>query len=305
MGVETKRTHKGKSLLLFPEDYTVVDIETTGFDPMFDEIIEVAGIKYRGRNEVGRFQSLVKPDDGIPDYITALTGITNEMVADAPGIEDVLPRFLEFIGEDIVVGHNVHFDVNFIYDYAEDFELKPFSNDLVDTLRLSRRLYPELQSHKLSALAAHFGVEPDGEHRALADCVTTQKCLSAMEIYAAQNGGISESAEDLYRKLSKTIVAETSDFDPDSLIYGRTFAFTGKLERMTRKEAMQAVVNAGGHCTDGVVAETNYLVLGNNDYCKAIKDGKSAKQKKAEKMKLNGADIESISESVFCDMLGV
>lgn len=305
MGVEAKRAHKGKSLVLFPEDYTVVDIETTGFDPMFDEIIEVAGIKYRGRNEVGRFQSLVKPDDGIPDYITALTGITNEMVADAPGIEDVLPRFLEFIGEDIVVGHNVHFDVNFIYDYAEDFELKPFSNDLVDTLRLSRRLYPELQSHKLSALAAHFGVEPDGEHRALADCVTTQKCLSAMEIYAAQNGGIPESAEDLYRKLSKTIVAETSDFDPDSLIYGRTFAFTGKLERMTRKEAMQAVVNAGGHCTDGVVAETNYLVLGNNDYCKAIKDGKSAKQKKAEKMKLNGADIESISESVFCDMLGV
>lgn len=305
MGVEAKRTHKGKSLVLFPEDYTVVDIETTGFDPMFDEIIEVAGIKYRGRNEVGRFQSLVKPDDGIPDYITALTGITNEMVADAPGIEDVLPRFLEFIGEDLVVGHNVHFDVNFIYDYAEDFELKPFSNDLVDTLRLSRRMYPELQSHKLSALAAHFGVEPDGEHRALADCVTTQKCLSAMEIYAAQNGGIPESAEDLYRKLSKTIVAETSDFDPDSLIYGRTFAFTGKLERMTRKEAMQAVVNAGGHCTDGVVAETNYLVLGNNDYCKAIKDGKSAKQKKAEKMKLNGADIESISESVFCDMLGV
>lgn len=305
MGVETKRTHKGKSLLLFPEDYTVVDIETTGFDPMFDEIIEVAGIKYKGRNEVGRFQSLVKPDDGIPDYITALTGITNEMVADAPGIEDALPRFLEFIGEDIVVGHNVHFDVNFLYDYAEDFELKPFSNDLVDTLRLSRRLYPELQSHKLSALAAHFGVEPDGEHRALADCVTTQKCLSAMDAYAAQNGGIPESAEDLYRKLSKTIVAETSDFDPDSLIYGRTFAFTGKLERMTRKEAMQAVVNAGGHCTDGVVAETNYLVLGNNDYCKAIKDGKSAKQKKAEKMKLNGADIESISESVFCDMLGV
>ena len=305
MGVETKRTHKGKSLLLFPEDYTVVDIETTGFDPMFDEIIEVAGIKYRGRNEVGRFQSLVKPDDGIPDYITALTGITNEMVADAPGIEDVLPRFLEFIGEDIVVGHNVHFDVNFLYDYAEDFGLEPFSNDLVDTLRLSRRLYPELQSHKLSALAAHFGVEPDGEHRALADCVTTQKCLSAMDAYAAQNGGIPESAEDLYRKLSKTIVAETSDFDPDSLIYGRTFAFTGKLERMTRKEAMQAVVNAGGHCTDGVVAETNYLVLGNNDYCKAIKDGKSAKQKKAEKMKLNGADIESISESVFCDMLGV
>lgn len=94
-----KRAYKGKSLVLFPEDYTVVDIETTGFDPMFDAIIEVAGIKYRGKKEVGRFQSLVKPDyNEIPDYITELTGITNEMVADASSINEVLPRFLEFIG---------------------------------------------------------------------------------------------------------------------------------------------------------------------------------------------------------------
>ena len=301
-----KRAYKGQSLVLFPEDYTVVDIETTGFDPMFDAIIEVAGIKYKGKNEVDRFQSLVKPDyNEIPDYITELTGITNEMVADAPSIKEVLPRFLKFIGEDIVVGHNAHFDVNFIYDYAGYLELKPFSNDFVDTLRLSKRLYPELKSHKLSALAAHLDVEADGEHRAFADCVTTQKCLSAMDAYAAQNGGIPALAEDLYRKLSKLVVAETSDFNVDSPVYGRTFAFTGTLERMTRKEAMQAVVNAGGHCTDGVVAETNFLVLGNNDYCKAIKDGKSAKQKKAEKMKLKGSDIETISERVFYDMLGI
>lgn len=301
-----KRAYKGKSLVLFPEDYTVVDIETTGFDPMFDAIIEVAGIKYRGKKEVGRFQSLVKPDyNEIPDYITELTGITNEMVADASSINEVLPRFLEFIGEDVVVGHNAHFDVNFIYDYSGYLELKPFSNDFVDTLRLSRRLYPELKSHKLSALAEHLGVEPDGEHRAFEDCVTTQKCLSAMEACAAQNGGIPALASSSYSRLSKMIVAETSDFDVDSPVYDRTFAFTGTLERMTRKEAMQAIVNAGGHCTDGVIAETNFLVLGNNDYCKAIKGGKSAKQKKAEKMRLSGADIETISESVFYDMLGI
>jgi len=71
---------------------------------------------------------------------------------------------------------------------------------------------------------------------------------------------------------------------------------------MTRKEAMQAVVNAGGHCCDGVVEETNYLVLGNNDYCKAIKGGKSNKQKKAEKMQLSGKDIQIISEDTFYDM---
>lgn len=72
---------------------------------------------------------------------------------------------------------------------------------------------------------------------------------------------------------------------------------------MTRKEAMQAVVNAGGICSDGVISSTNYLVLGNNDYCKSIKDGKSSKQKKAEKMQLAGSDIRTITEDIFYDML--
>ena len=113
---------------------------------MFDAIIEVAGIKYKGKNEVDRFQSLVKPDyNEIPDYITELTGITNEMVADAPSIKEVLPRFLKFIGEDIVVGHNAHFDVNFIYDYAGYLELEAVSNDFVDTLRIEQTTVPRVE----------------------------------------------------------------------------------------------------------------------------------------------------------------
>lgn len=88
----------------------------------------------------------------------------------------------------------------------------------------------------------------------------------------------------------------------NSPLFDKVFVFTGTLERMTRKEAMQLVVDHGGQCGDGVNKKTNYLVLGNNDYCTTIKDGKSTKQKKAEQFKLSGADTEIISENVFYDM---
>lgn len=297
------REHKGKSLLVFPDTYVVMDIETTGLDPRFDEIIEIAGVKYDGNIETGRFQTLVKPECEIDDFITDLTGITNDMVQDAPAIDEVLPDFLAFVGDYTVVGHNINFDVNFIYDNAEYLKLPPFSNDFVDTMRVSRRLYKNMENHKLSTLISYLGVGDTVEHRALSDCISTQQCLVKMREYAEQIGGIPKAAGEIFNKLSKTITPETTEFNPDSPIYGMAFAFTGKLEKMTRKEAMQAVANAGGICCDGVTAATNYLVLGNNDYCKAIKGGKSSKQKKAEKMQLEGSEIAIISENVFCDML--
>lgn len=294
-----KRVNKGTSLLAFPESYVVIDIETTGLDPRFDEIIELAGIKFANGVEIDRFQTLVNAE--IDDFITALTGITSEMLESAPEIDDVLPQFLAFVGNSPIVGHNVNFDVNFIYDNAEYLGLPAFSNDFIDTLRISRKLYKDLENHKLSTLAAHLCVGDTVEHRAIADCICTQQCFAKMKDYAKQIGGIPQPH--LSKTLAKHISAETTVFDEDSPVFGMAFAFTGRLDRMTRKEAMQAVANAGGICCDGVTAATNYLVLGINDYCKAAKGTKSAKQKKAEKMQRAGAAIAIISEDVFYDML--
>lgn len=294
-----KREHKGTSLLTFPESYVVIDIETTGLDPRFDEIIELAGIKYSNGVETERFQTLVNAE--VDDFITELTGITNEMLKDAPEISNVLPRFLAFVGDNPIVGHNVNFDINFIYDNAEYLGLEPFSNDFIDTMRISRRLYKDMENHKLSTLIAYLGVGDIVEHRALSDCISTQQCLAKMKDYADQIGGIPQPLS--FNTLSKHITAETTNFNEDSPVFGMAFAFTGRLERMTRKEAMQAVANAGGICCDGVTAATNYLVLGINDYCKAAQGTKSAKQKKAEKMQHAGASITTISEDVFYDML--
>ena len=299
------REQKGKSLLSFPESYVVIDLETTGLDPRYDEIIEIAGIRFDNGVEAERFQTLVNPRREIDPFITELTGITDEMLEDAPKIDVVLPEFLKFIGDSVLIGHNVNFDINFLYDNAEYLLLPPVSNDFIDTMRISRRLYKEMLNHKLETLITYLGVGDTVEHRALGDCIFTQQCFQKMKLYVQETGVSLDAYWEHYASLSKTIKAETSVFDPDSPIYGMSFAFTGKLERMTRKEAMQAVVNAGGICCDNVVAETNYLVLGNNDYCKSIQGGKSNKQKKAEKMQLNGANIATISEDVFYDMLSV
>ena len=106
-----------------------------------------------------------------------------------------------------------------------------------------------------------------------------------------------------HRIKAKDISSDCNDFDMNNPIFDKECVFTGKLDKMTRKEAMQIVADLGGKNRDSVTKETNYLILGNNDYCKSITDGKSSKQKKAESYKLKGQDIEILSEDVFYDII--
>ena len=301
------RPNKGKSLLIFPEDYTVIDIETTGLDPKWDEIIELAALRVRGGNVVDRFQTLVRPTHDIDEFIEELTGITNRSLLTAPFIAQALPGYLDFIGDDVVVGHNAHFDVNFIYDAAERFCGIAFRNDIVDTMRLARHILPDLSGHSLSNVSHALGVVRQGEHRSLVDCETTYAVLEALR----NTGYVFHADSRGYRIHRSTkaadITAEEGLEQPDNPLYGKVCVFTGVLS-ITRKDAMQAVENIGGICADSVTKKTNFLILGNNDYCVSIKDGKSAKQKKAEALILNGQDLQILSESVFfeyIDQIGI
>lgn len=294
------RPGKGRSLLTFPQDYTVIDIETTGLDPQWNEIIELSGLRVRGGEVQDSFSSFVKPENEISDFITQLTGITNDDVADAPAICDVLPGFLDFIGSDVIVGHNVHFDVNFIYDAAANCCGRTVSNDIVDTVRIARHVLPKLQHHRLADVAAALGVDQAGAHRALVDCQTTHAVLQALRATGYDLGAAARLA--FHGVKAADITAEVGMERPDSPLFGKVCVFTGALG-IPRKEAMQAVVNMGGICGDSVTAKTNFLILGNNDYCKAIKDGKSAKQKKAESLILKGQDLQILSETAFFDLI--
>lgn len=161
--------------LEFPSDYTVIDIETTGLSCDKCEIIELSALKIRNFRVVDKFSSLVKPKGQINSFITSLTGISNEMVKEASSITSVLPKFIEFVSSDILLGHNVSFDLRFIkYNVKKYFNLD-FENKSLDTMRISRKYCKNLKSHKLETLANFYNISTKGHHRALNDCVMTNE----------------------------------------------------------------------------------------------------------------------------------
>ena len=107
----------------------------------------------------------------IPERISKLTGITDDMVAGSPSFKEALADFIEFAGDDVLVGHNIgSFDLKFIQRDAQKFFESQLGNDYIDTLPLSRMYLPDIPSHALTELAFHYGISPEGAHRALNDC---------------------------------------------------------------------------------------------------------------------------------------
>lgn len=168
--------HRGEEVA----DYVVLDLETTGLDPLEDRIIEIGAARVRGGEVVDTWNSLVRPPMPISGFITELTGITDEMVSDAPDEAEAVPRLLDFIGEDVVMGHNVTFDLRFLRQAAARLGLPPVRSDYVDTLRLSQRLCPDMPHHRLSDLIERFHIGEIVAHRALSDVLQTKACYDAM-----------------------------------------------------------------------------------------------------------------------------
>ena len=167
------RPYKGNSLLNMPRDFVVIDIETTGLKPGVNEIIEIGAIKVKDMEIIDTFQTLIKPRFLIPSFITAFTGITDDMVANAPPVSEVLPLFLSFVNQQILVGHNVNFDINFIYESLMSELTLPLVNDFVDTMRISRKKLKGAPNYKLETLSHYFNINTEDNHRALKDCWMT------------------------------------------------------------------------------------------------------------------------------------
>lgn len=313
---QTKREKKGESYIGFPSEYCIVDIETTGLSPEWDHIIEIGAIKYSEGHAKAEFQSLVQPPEWcingdnetpffVDEYITELTGITNDMLRTAPQPAEAIKAFANFLEGNIIVGYNVNFDINFLYDaYIAQFDC-PLMNSYIDVYRMARKLYPHLGQYRLCEMAEHLGYANEQQHRALSDCLMTAFCYEKFYSEALKQY---KSIELFVMAFQRTLRASEIQGDEafrniDSPLYNQRCVFTGKLEKFTRKEAMQIVADLGGINEDNVTRGTNYLILGNNEYQSSIKNGKSAKQKKAEMRKLAGQNIEILSETAFYDML--
>jgi len=163
--------------------FCVVDLETTGGSAAGGSMItEVGAVKVRGGEVLGEFQTLVNPHQAIPPFIAVLTGITDAMVADSPGIAAVLPSFLEFASGCVLVAHNAPFDVGFLRHFATELGHRWPAFEVVDTARLARRVLTrdETPNCKLATLARHFRTSVEPNHRALSDAQATVEVLHGL-----------------------------------------------------------------------------------------------------------------------------
>lgn len=311
--MNNNRKYKGKSIIDFPNNYIVLDLETTGLSPKYDEIIEISALKIANDEIVSEFSTLINPNYEIDEFITELTGITNKMLLDAPKFDSIANELIEFLQNETIVGHNVNFDINFLYDNLLELN-HTLTNDFIDTLRISRKLNPNMKHHRLCDLIELYNIDVDRQHRALDDCKSTYLIYNKLKEIALDQCENLESFSNSFRSKSKQsydycrkiseLSPNTYDFDETHPLYNKHCVFTGALEKLTRIEAAQLVINCGGTVENNITKKTNILILGNNDYCKSIKDAKSTKQKKAEQYIKQGEDLIIIPEDVFYSMIG-
>ena len=172
---ENKKLTKDKEV-----NFVAIDVETTGLSPVYNELIEISAIKYEKAKKKDIFSTLIKPKKEISDTITNITGITNEMVKNAPNIEQVMPELIDFIGDYPIVAHNANFDYSFLQNNSQ----KSFSkNKVIDTVAISRKMLPSLPNHKLNTVSKYIGIEEDGFHRAEFDC----ECCAKIYIKYLEN----------------------------------------------------------------------------------------------------------------------
>lgn len=180
------------------EDYCVIDLEMTGLNPKHHKILEVAAVRVRKKQAVSECSMLIYQQQTLDEKIIELTGITPKMLEGAEDEEQVLDRFFEFLGEDILVGQNVIFDYGFLKQAAVNRKM-PFERKAADTLKIARRCLPMLEKKTLDALCEYYGIEIGQHHRALDDAKATYL---------------------LYERLEKEFGEEQADvFEPKLLIY--------------------------------------------------------------------------------------
>ena len=181
------RIHDTLGALLSETTLVVVDLETTSLGTSAHHIIEIAAARVQRGKVVDELSQLINPGLRLPPFITRLTGIDDAMLAGQPNIFEVWPRFLQFIGNDVLVAHNAGFDMSFLNAVATLRNGAALTNPVLCTLRLARRLLPDLKRRGLDALAAHFGILQADRHRALGDVrITIELLFHLLELSAAR-----------------------------------------------------------------------------------------------------------------------
>ncbi len=183
------------SRLLKDLDFVVVDVEATGAKTPPNRLIELGAFRIRGGRIVDKFLSLVNPEIPIPRFVASLTGISNDMVKNAPVFAEVAPRWLDFVSDSVLVAHNAPFDTSFLnHEISRVYANHRMVNPHLCTVRLSRRAFPELSNHRLETIAQHFSIPIASRHRAGSDALATAEIFIVLLTELEETHGIKDLA---------------------------------------------------------------------------------------------------------------
>ena len=181
-------TYNDANRLLAEDTFVVFDVETTGLSAVYDTIIELAAVKIKDGEIIDRFESFANPHHRLSATTINLTGITDDMVQNAPEVGEVIQRFHDWVGNDVLVAHNASFDMGFLNVGYKNIGLEKAKNPVIDTLELGRFLYPEMKNHRLNTLTKKFDIELTQHHRAIYDAEATGYLLLKMLKDALEKG---------------------------------------------------------------------------------------------------------------------
>lgn len=299
-GAQDRLRKKGQEKPDFLTNYTMLDIETTGLYPYRDRITELGGVKVRNGQIVDQYTNLVKfsKNNSVPAFITKLNGITEEqIVKEGIPAEQAIREFREFIGDDVIIGYNVNFDLNFLYDLSQKYGLPVLDNDYVDVLRLARTYYPRERHNRLLDCMQRAGIAQVESHHGLQDSLDTIKVYDDFAQHFTDD--LLEKAQSKIKNIDLT----TGELDYVDLgwhnpVQNKNIVLSGNIH-MNEAEAGKMINNMGGQVDDSVLATTNYLIMGDHDFFRKDNQDLNA----ARDLIKNGAKIKRFSETFFLSML--
>lgn len=296
--------------ILYPsclDRYVVLDLETTGLSPQKEQIIEIAMIKIAEGKQVDEYHTLLNPCCHISSFITRLTGISNQDVEGSPTIRDVLQEIDKFLNGFLIVGHNVTFDLSFLQAAYQNTWGEECLFYYLDTLSVSRAVFPNLPKHKLEFLIEQFELADEQTHRALDDVICTQKLLER----CISDSGFSDHCIRIKSKGEATcgtfcgsvipnqVTSKENICDKIHPFYGKSIVFTGNFT-VPKQVLIHKALNVGALVKTAVSSKTDYLVVGMQNMNLVDDRGMSTKEEKAHELVADGkADIEFLSELAF------
>ncbi len=239
------------------KDFIVLDFETTGLDKVYDSIIEIAAIRFENGVEKEKYVTLVKPLLHIPPEATAINHITNQMVRNAPSEKDTIPKLIDFIGDSIIVGHNVNFDIGFL-EIAAQRQGKNVQYNYIDTMSIAKKLFPDLPDYKLGTIAQFLDFDTSSLHRAEADVYVCSEIVKiALDTLSADFENVSKELKAVKPLHTTSKSIGTSGYNKISAT--QALARDGKLRKQLG-EHLVIVSHHGGSCEKCKKFENKILI---------------------------------------------